>query len=180
MIKELQKINKILVIALIMTLFFSFFFIEKNDKLYHCVSVFVNDDSTTFYLAMFEDEKDLVLKDVSIKGNDYQLSLERSKEYGIDIEMTVLKSVIFSKKIRKENFNKFLHYAKDNYDLSTATFYCDEETLQKKDSFDNECIIAINESFLNGDGIATLFDLITKRKEPKTIIFDGEKFIETE
>ena len=171
------KIKKITNWVLFIILIVSFFFVDKNDKLYHCISIGVENNSLIFYLAYPEGENNTSVKKYVVEGNDYSNSLKKALSEGFDIDMTVLKSIYLSDTLTKENKNRFYSYAKNVFDLSCLVYICDCDILLEKDVMDNDGAFAIYELYGRNNGGVLLVDVLYKRETPPTITFNGEKFI---
>ena len=173
----MQKIKKITNYLLLIILVVSFFFVDKNDKLYHCITIGVENDSLIFYLAYPEGENNTSVKKYVVEGNDYSKSLKKAVDEGIDIDMTVLKSICLSDSLTNENKNRFYSYAKNVFDLSCLVYICDCDILLEKDVMGSDGAFAIYELYGKNNGGVLFIDVLYKRETPPVIIFNGEKFI---
>lgn len=177
MIKELQRINRILYFVLVIIISFSFFFVEKNDRIYNCLAISVKNESMSFYIVQIDKNDIFKINEYTVNGNDYSNALSKALDEGYEIDLTVLKSIFISKDLSENNLKRFYSYAKNVFDLTSCVYLCDCDILSKEDIMGNEGTLIIPSLYGRDNGGVLFGNVFNDRFVPPEIIYDGEKFI---
>lgn len=173
----MQRINKYLYVCLFIFLIISLMLVEKNDKLYHCVVIGIENHSTSFFIAIPDDENNISITRYTVDGNDYENALKKAKMDGVNIDLTALRSICISDDLSLDNKIKFNKYAKDAFNVSCLVFECKIEILLEKDVFGNEGVFAINDLYGKNNGGIIYLDFLLNRKILPKIIYENYNFI---
>lgn len=176
----MPKINRLIFISILLILILSLFYINKNDEIYSCLLIGVENDSVIFFIPVQDNENNISVKEYIINGNDYSNAIKKAKENGIIINIACIKAICYSNDLNIDNMRKFNSYAKNIIDVSCFVYSCNIDDLLNKDDFDTEGVFVLSELNNQIDDTVLFIDVLYNRKQPLKIIYDNNKFVKAQ